>query len=136
MFFGSRDEHLYAVDITTGQERWKFDTRGPVDSSPAIAEGVVFFASMDGILYAVDLDTGIERWMFDIGFEISANSPAIARGVLYFASRVPGVLFVVNLHTGEEGWRFHTANEVLSAPAVADGVVFLGAADGNLYALR
>src|ERR1700704_2130316 len=32
-------------------------------------------------------------------------------------------------------WTFKTGGRVYSSPAVADGVVFVGSADGNLYAV-
>lgn len=49
VYFGSADGHLYAVDISTGLERWKFDTEGGgIVSSPAIADGVVYFGSKSG----------------------------------------------------------------------------------------
>ena len=32
-------------------------------------------------------------------------------------------------------WKFHTGGPVSSSPAVADGMVYVGSADGNLYAL-
>ena len=32
-------------------------------------------------------------------------------------------------------WKFHTDGQVISSPAVADGMVFVGSTDGNLYAV-
>jgi outer membrane protein assembly factor BamB len=31
VYFGSSDNHLYAVDIKTGEEKWKFKTGSIVD---------------------------------------------------------------------------------------------------------
>ena len=53
VYFGSRDDHLYAVDIKTGKELWRFKTEYNVKSSPAISGGVVYFGSRDGHLYAL-----------------------------------------------------------------------------------
>ena len=53
VYVGSNDGRLYALDVETGQEKWRFKTGGPVASSPAIAGGVVYFSSLDGYLYAV-----------------------------------------------------------------------------------
>ena len=52
-YFGSQDNHLYALDVETGQELWNFQTDDPVTSSPAVSEGVVYFGSHDGRLRAV-----------------------------------------------------------------------------------
>ena len=32
-------------------------------------------------------------------------------------------------------WKFHTDGQVISSPAVANGMVFVGSTDGNLYAV-
>jgi outer membrane protein assembly factor BamB len=53
VYFGSGDGRLYALDARTGQEKWRFKTDGGVNSSPAVAGGVVYFGSTDGYLYAV-----------------------------------------------------------------------------------
>src|SRR5439155_618718 len=64
VYFGSHDEHLYAVDMETGQERWRFKTVGWVESSPAVVDGAVYFGSQDGALHALDGRTGQEKWKF------------------------------------------------------------------------
>ena len=43
VYFGSDDEHLYALDRQTGEIKWKFKAENRVYSSPAISEGVVYF---------------------------------------------------------------------------------------------
>ena len=53
VYFGSPDGYLYALDSQSGAEKWKFQTGGPVGTSPAVSEGVVYFGSEDGYLYAV-----------------------------------------------------------------------------------
>ena len=58
VYFGSENSHLYAADIQTGQEKWRFNTGDRVDSTPAIADGVANFRSLDRDLYAVNVDTG------------------------------------------------------------------------------
>jgi len=53
IYFGSDDNHMYAVNMDDGTERWKFRTGGEVRSSPAAGDGIVYFGSRDGFLYAV-----------------------------------------------------------------------------------
>ena len=56
VYFGSYDNHLYALDTKTGEEQWKFETGDSVFSSPAVSDGVVYFGSHDNYLYAVDIE--------------------------------------------------------------------------------
>ena len=45
VYFGSKDNNLYALNAGTGLLLWKYTTGGEVFSSPAVANGVVYFGS-------------------------------------------------------------------------------------------
>lgn len=83
--FAPGGETMYCLDATTGEELWQFDAgtgctdcttreeRNQIESSPAVANGLVFF-SMDvndndpgkGGVYAVDARDGRLVWFFDL----------------------------------------------------------------------
>lgn len=45
---------LYAVDLKTGKEKWRFaEAQSPILSTPVVADGVVFFTALDGRVYAL-----------------------------------------------------------------------------------
>jgi outer membrane protein assembly factor BamB len=79
--FGARDRSVYGLDLTTGQKKWTFATRGDVDSSPVISGDRVYVGSKDKRLYVLDLNTGKKLSDFVTGRGITA-SPAIAEGVV------------------------------------------------------
>ncbi|MGO9569920.1 MAG: PQQ-binding-like beta-propeller repeat protein [Desulfomonilaceae bacterium] len=60
-----RDDCLCALDLDSGQEKWRFETKGQVQNEPVISEGTVYFGTSHGKVYAVDLKTGVENWSFD-----------------------------------------------------------------------
>jgi outer membrane protein assembly factor BamB len=151
------DYYFYALDSQTGQEKWRFKTRGGVATSPLIADGVVYFGSEDQHLYAVDRQTGQELWNFDTGhafgkhlyavdsqtgqqlwrFETGGwveSTPALADGVVYFGSGDSHV-YAVDARTGQENWRFERVGTVREGLAVGDGVVYAGGGDGRLSAI-
>ena len=108
-YVGSWDGYLYAVDIQSGQEKWKFKTGTDLAkalpdawtlSSPAISDGMVYFGSWDGYLYALDSTTGQEKWKFKTA-QYSVSSPAISDGVVYFGS-FDDYLHAVDSATGKE----------------------------------
>ena len=137
--------------------KWKFHTKGMVISSPAIAGDTVYIGSTDHMLYALDRVTGAEKWKFKTDSRV-ASSAAIARGVAYFGS-YDGNFYAVDTASGKLKWKFQTGGErrfagkhlhgvlpitesmpdpfdvYLSSPAVANGVVYFGSGDGNVYAL-
>jgi len=85
VYVGSEDKHLYAVDATTGKERWRFAAGSTVDRSPVVANGIVYIGSGNENLYAIDAATGKEKWRFPTGDWVD-SSPAVANGIVYVGS--------------------------------------------------
>jgi outer membrane protein assembly factor BamB len=101
-----------------------------VESSPAVANGVVYVGSNDNNLYALNATTGANLWSYTpVG-----SSPAVANGVVYVGSN-DNNLYALNATTGAKVWNYTTGGSVYSSPAVANGVVYVGSQDHNLYAL-
>ncbi len=140
VYFGSGDGNLYAVDVASGEQRWKFQTGDVVHASPAYVDGVLFFGSWDSYFYAVDAVTGKEKWRFhggedptihnQVGFQ---SSPAVVNGIVYTGCR-DAQLYALDAATGKEKWHFDNAlSWVISSPAVSQGKVFFGTSDSSLY---
>ncbi|MDF2545138.1 MAG: hypothetical protein K0R93_36 [Anaerosolibacter sp.] len=53
LYIGCWDKNLYALDIHTGEMKWKFTAEGPIGSSAAVRDGIVYVGSYDGHLYAL-----------------------------------------------------------------------------------
>jgi outer membrane protein assembly factor BamB len=137
--------------------QWAFKAAGPIVTSPAIADGVIYIGSLSGHLYALDQNSGRERWQFRSSRPI-ASSPAVADGTLYFVSSA-GSIVALDISTGQPRWTYATEYErrfeaknlhgypspaqtipdawdvFTSSPAVADGKVYFGSGDGNVYAV-
>jgi outer membrane protein assembly factor BamB len=117
--------------------KWKFETNGEIDSSPAVGpDGTVYVGSDDGNLYAVDPETGLEKWRFSTGGEIQ-SSPAVGPdGTIFFGS-VDNTFYAVKPN-GTLKWSYNIGNFVFSSPAIgSEGrVVFVGASDNNVYAFN
>ena len=47
-------DSVTAYDLSTGAEKWRFITEGPVRFAPVVGGGVVYFGSDDGHVYALD----------------------------------------------------------------------------------
>jgi outer membrane protein assembly factor BamB len=135
VYVGSADDHLYAINATTGALVWKFQTGNSiVDSSPAVVNGIVYVGSTDHYLYAIQATTGVLSWKFQTGAAIY-SSPAVVNGTVYVGSTDDNV-YAVNATTGTQVWKFKTGNQVVSSPAVVNSVVYVGSYDDNLYAIN
>lgn len=117
LYIGSDDHNLYAFEASTGALRWKFKTDGRVTSSPAVSGGVVYFGSYDSYFYAVDAVTGQLKWKFKTAGERRFSATHL-HGAEPAAETMP------------DPFDFY-----LSSPVVADGAVYFGSGDTNIYAL-
>jgi outer membrane protein assembly factor BamB len=135
---GSRG-HIVGLDAKTGRTRWKF-TAGVVESAPLIVGHVLYFGSKDRHVYAVDLrrKRNRVRWTYETDDEVVA-APAYANGTI-FAATNGGRVYAINARTGKLRWRaesfarFGRREYFYATPAVAYGRVFVGNTDGTLYA--
>ena len=117
VFVGSGDRNLYAIERASGTLRWKFETGGAINSSPAYLDGTVFVVSLDGRLYAVDAATGREKWKFATKGERRFTAPGI-HGAMPRTELMADPFDVF-----------------LSSPAIANGLVYFGSGDNNVYAV-
>ena len=158
VFAASRDGSIFAVDAARGALRWRLTT-GPelplpwghesgdhFISSPAYMNGTIVVGAADGNVYAIDATSGRVRWRGRTGGRVR-SSPAVADGRVYVGS-YDGRVYCFDLATGAQRWRYDTEGvklesasfgfdrrSIQSSPVVSDGVVYVGARDGFLYAI-
>jgi eukaryotic-like serine/threonine-protein kinase len=81
IYYGGRDNLLYAVEAKSGEEKWRFKAGG-FCSAPVIAGEVVYFVSADKFLYAVENATGQEKWKYKSQNPLSL-SPIITDSTIF-----------------------------------------------------
>jgi outer membrane protein assembly factor BamB len=115
--------------------QWSAATGNQIQSSPAVANGVVYVGSQDNNLYAFKASTGAPIWSAATGNQIQ-SSPTVANGVVYVSS-YDGKLYAFNAATGAPIWSvaFHGQPSIFSSPTVSNGVVYVGVSD-YLYAFN
>ena len=79
---------------------WTYDAGDVIDSSAAIADGVVYVGGGDGDLLALDLASGTLRWKYATGNLIGESSPAVGADAVYIGD-LGGILHAVNLRDGK-----------------------------------
>jgi outer membrane protein assembly factor BamB len=82
-------EHtLNPTNVSRLTPLWSFATGDHIDSSPAVAGGMIYVGSHNHKLYAFDAScraTCLPLWTFSTGNVIS-SSPAVANGMVYVSS--------------------------------------------------
>ena len=117
IYFGGDDGNVYAVDAATGRQIWKRATNGPVPATPAVVNGTVYVGSYDGKFYAFNAQTGALKWKFTTEGERRFE----AKGLHGMQPRDQTIA--------------DPFDTFLSSPVVANGAVYFGSGDTNLYAL-
>jgi outer membrane protein assembly factor BamB len=133
VYIGSDDGYIYALETSPsggGALLWSFYTGGSVDHSPAVANDTVYVDSEEGTLFALDAHTGIMKWQLPTGN--SGRSIAVANGVVYLTNG--DSLIAVDATSGSILASADTGLTYLGSPAISDGVVYLAAQGGNIYA--
>lgn len=131
LFGSSTDDQLYALDLKTGQLKWKFFTEGPIRFAPAAWKDRVFVASDDGCLYALSIKDGSLLWKkqggprkkFIMGNDRlishwpSRGGPVVQRDTVYFAAGVwpsDGVyLYALDTESGKVLWSNQNSGQLL-----------------------
>ena len=135
VYFATSDTALFhIVDAQTGAPIDSLKFHWPIFGSPSIAGNTLYLAGQDGKLVAIDLTSRKPVWVFQT--EASRQSlPALSKPdgdpnyEAAFASSFYDDLFIGIA-------KLHTVGTILSSPVISGSVVYIGSADGNLYALQ
>jgi outer membrane protein assembly factor BamB len=130
VFVPSMDEHLYAVDLARGKQKWKYKATS-FKASPVVRNGLVYAGDLDGGFHCLSADKGEKRWVFEAGAEVG--------GANFFGESILVSSHDENLYCltrdGKQRWKFKTEGQVYGAPAVADGKTFLVGCDSQLHVI-
>ena len=83
--FNPYENVIDAANVSDLDIAWQTTTGNSIESSPAVANGVVYVGSDDGNLYAYKATTGALLWSATTGSYVT-SSPAVANGVVYVGS--------------------------------------------------
>lgn len=133
--------------------RWQAKLGGAIYAPAAVHDGFAYVGTTSGHLSAVQLSDGKVAWHFHAGRPIFGGALATADAV-YFACE-NGYLFKLARADGKELWRYDLGGERVDrflpdpneqrvdgydfsgpAPVLADGVIYIGSADGSLHAVK
>jgi outer membrane protein assembly factor BamB len=153
VYIGSDDACLYCLNAATGALLWKFGpTEGYILSSPSYADGSVFFGTAGGIwdsetgiyggevnwayMYQLNATTGAQIWKVEISYFL-IGSIAVSDYNLFFTCDCTRYQNVYALDYLQQStvWTRKFGIQIVSSPAVAGGVVYIGAEDYNVYAV-
>ena len=135
---------IYAVDAHTGTIKWVKDgVSAAMMSSPVVTDSVIILSSSTGLnAYSLNDHSATPVWSFS-GVSGAQNSPVVAGDTVYYTTGINAkynaFVYAVNATTGKEVWTYDASYTSVSenngakyqnmfegAPAVADGVLYVG----------
>lgn len=130
--FGSWDNSLQCVSLQDGSLIWRFETQGPIYSSPAVStDGSLVVGCEDHVLRRINRD-GACIWAFEAkGAFHSTPTIDFVRKIVY-AGSYDHTLYALNYETGGVVWKCsfdeRVEDDIYSSPALTvDGQIIVGA---------
>ncbi|MCZ6789998.1 MAG: PQQ-binding-like beta-propeller repeat protein [Chloroflexi bacterium] len=117
-----------------GTTRWRFESQGPMRTSPVVADGRVYVATGDNRLVALDEATGDVLWAHPFSQRVTSSSLTIAHELVFIGTH-DRMLRAIDTKTGEQRWSYTTGGHIFGSATVANGSVYFGSTDGHLYSL-
>src|SRR5262249_52064392 len=132
VYVASFDEHLYALNLSSGELKWKYKG-GPFKAPPSVHGGAVYIGDEDGILHCVDAAKGPKDWNFETGSEISAGANFAGDSILVGSGDEH--LYCLS-NQGKMLWKFKVpGGPVMAAPAVVGNRTFVAGCDSRLHVI-
>jgi outer membrane protein assembly factor BamB len=134
-YMGSHTGSLYAVDIATGQVRWR-ETIGegtPLLAPPAIDGDSVAVVSGKQLVI-VDAATGRQKGTF--GLHGNSSSGALIGSGRVLVGDEAGWLTLASLKDGKILWEYEIGPRILASPVVVGPEIFVCDQTGNVYCFR
>lgn len=134
---GSIEGRLAVSERDSGARRWTRELGTPIAATPVIVGQQVVVATDDGLVRAFDLDDDDLAWTADAGGAVLGGMgfASVDGTPTLFVPSASGHVVALNAITGARRWRTAVGDQVLAAPAVADGRVVVGTLANRVLSL-
>jgi outer membrane protein assembly factor BamB len=135
VYFATSDSALLLIlDSQTGAPIGSIKFHWPFFSSPSIAGNILYLAGQDGKLIAIDLTSRRPLWTF----QTEGSRKNLAALTKPDGSPNYGDAFTSNFYDDMLVGigKTRTVGTILSSPVISGNTIYVGSADGNLYALE
>ena len=127
------DQKVAALDAETGGLLWQHPVAAAIDSSLAVAGGLVFVAVRDGRILALNASDGSINWEFEIDGPMF-GSPTVYDGIVYLGTWNK-IVYALDAATGKLLWNRLVGGRVTSTPVVNDEIIAFIATNNRVYIL-
>ena len=97
--------------------------------------GPLYVGSDDGTVYDMNTGNGHVVWRHRVSGSVKGAPAVDAAAGIVVVGDSSGAITALSSATGNVIWTFHTGGPVTATPSIYNGVVYVGSADGNAYAI-
>ena len=130
VYIGDLDGHLFALDLESGKELWKYKVEIGFITAPVVKDGRIFIGDLDGYFYCFSTD-GKLLWKHETMAEINSSANFYKDKVIFGSQDTK--LYCLDQKTGEVAWAHETADQVRCSATVVDNRAFVAGCDGGLH---
>ena len=140
VYAGSLDHYLYALNLKTGQRKWRTNLGGTARPSQPDGTGIVWAGSQDGTMYVLNTGNGKVVDKFAVNGPVSA-APLNVVGQVYVGTAKGAVydLFYESFtNSTSVNLNFPADSAVMGTPVLAGNgdAIFVATTRGSVYAVR
>ena len=131
---GTSDGRVVAVSLANGKRLWGRRIGPSIRANPSAGKDYVIAAATDGSLVRLDAKGKIV-WSAKIGGGVYSNPLCLEDSDLIVFGSTNSFVCAYSLSGGAPRWKYRVGGEVNGSPALRENTLFIGAQNGNCYAL-
>jgi outer membrane protein assembly factor BamB len=145
LYIGTSEGLLLALDAQTGKERWRYQSRGPIEQTPVASGDLIIAANEADQVFAVDAVKGKFKWQYKSEtpeeYTLRGHAGVAVDGDLLYTGFSNGTMVALRKDTGSVAWSTSLKGDadrfvdVDATPLVLESVVYTSSASGGVYAL-
>jgi outer membrane protein assembly factor BamB len=145
LYVGTLDGFLLALDAQTGQEKWRYQSRGPIQQTPSSVGELVAFSNEADQVVALNAITGKFIWQYKAEtpeeYTLRGHAGVASDGELLYTGFSNGTLAALRKDNGSIAWSTSLKAEaqrfvdVDATPLVIGSSVYAASSSGGVYAL-
>ncbi|MDZ4712821.1 MAG: PQQ-binding-like beta-propeller repeat protein [bacterium] len=130
---GNIDGNMYAYELSSGKELWKFKTDASIFSDASAWKGNIYFGSDDKNFYCIDT-SGTLVWKKDLKTKFLSSPTFYNDNVI--VSAIDGNVYSLETADGDLKWTSVTKGAIWASPLLHKDKIFVGSFDRNFYCLN
>ncbi len=130
----TRNGLLLGMSLNGGRI-WRTALGSVARSTPAADDRAVYIVTVNGFLFSIDLKSGAVNWKKKIEGPLLRGSEPVIDGGRVFIATSYGVVQAFS-RDGGELWRRNLEEGIFSSMTCAGGVLYVGTARSNVYAIK